>query len=1058
MLDVSVLGAVTASTDGREHPLGSARQRGLLAHLVVSRGRMLSPQYLIDELWDHSPPRNPGHALQAHISRLRAAIPVEITLADGGYRIDPACVQTDAAHFELLVQQGGVSLADGDLSRATALLSDGLDLWQGTAYTGLHDHTVLRAESARLGTLRSSALADRIDLDLALGQGAAVLSELHALVEENPLTERHWGQLIAALYCDGRTQEALDAFARARATFAEHLGVEPSSELSRLHLGILQGQPAESLLRLSGATVVESEPELKIPDAAIHSITSHQPDLLAALLRDGRTTLLTGPAGIGKTHLLRAIRTRFEAHRCTVSLLTATPLSHAVPLGIFAGIVPEKWLTPALLVDHFTRNRSNTVLLVDNVEQLDDASLFVISQLIRNSRMPTILTASDLEGTPSEIHALYDSGELTEVTVEPLTTDHARELVLHTIGGTLTPAAAARIFAMAQGNPLHLREILTASVREKRLVRTDHGWDLHDDPASTRRLTRLVGERFSGLNDAVIEAAAKITIAGELPISALGDTERRMLARADVVVYSAPGWLRLSHPLDGDFLRSQFSDALWRELSLEVIEALSGDEGRAFPAVRRHVHILRLDLGEPVDVIPTLELAQYALGAFDERLALRAAHAVIGLDPDNTTAHRIAGIAASTLNDPDRAAAHFATAARTATTCEAQTAAALAHAQHEGLRHHDACAALAIITDALRVIDEPGEVQHLQRDAMRWSVIAGQTSEIADAPEDTTDAAAVRGLITAANAATITGPIEEATLILQRLHRAPDDLIELVPGGAALIELLSIMALSNTGDITATRRRFDRALADAEVNSPEALGSWEYGLALIDLLCGDAHHAHDLATSAVQHLQWRDSSGLLPAALALAGAAAFAAGHTDEADARFAVIPAAAETDPKVVMMRAWAIAWGQNAAGRHGDAARVLVDSARQVLTAQHTYFAGLLAHCAVKAVGALRALGSADDAHALRDVTGGAIAVTEEASRIGGGGLLGFIMRHAVATASDDRLALDRLAREAETLGMLSTAADIRLAGGRPDSTDEVRRMALWSIDHSASGVMTV
>ncbi|MGO2747302.1 BTAD domain-containing putative transcriptional regulator [Microbacterium sp.] len=1048
VLDVSVLGPVKASTDGREHPLGSAKQRGLLARLIVSRGRSLSADRLIDELWEENPPRDPGHALQAHISRLRSAVPVEIALSDGGYRIDPADVRTDAAHFERLVQQGSESLAEGDLSQAAELIGDGLDLWQGPAFSGLHDLTVLRAESARLENLWSAAVADRIDLDLALGRGSAVISELHALIEADPLAERHWSQLIAALYCDGRVQEALDAFARARATFADQLGVEPSSELSRLHLGILQEQPSETLLRLPSATVTSPAPDIEIPDAAIRSLTSNQPDVLASLLRDQRTPLLTGPAGIGKTHLLRAIRARFDAQRCAVSLLTATPLSHAVPLGIFAGALPEKRMTPAALVDHFTRQRSSTVLLVDNVEQLDEASLFVISQLIRNSRMPTILTATDLAGAPDDIRALYDSGEVSEITVEPLSPSDADELVLHTVGGSLTPASRPRIFAMAQGNPLHLREILTASVNENRLVRTDHGWELQDEPASTKRLTQLVGERFGDLDDNGIEIAAKIAIAGEYPVSALESSERWMLARAGVVLYSAPGWLRLSHPLDGEFLRGRCSDALWRELSLEVLDVLRSDEAAAFPAVRRRAHILMLDLGEPVEVAPTLELAQYALGAFDERLAQRAATAVIGLDPDNTAAHRIAGIAASMLGDSEGAAAHFATAARTATTPAEQTAAALAHAQHVGLRHHDAPAALAIITAALGIVDEPSEVQHLERDALRWAVVAGQTREIADASGDTSDAVAVRGLITAANAAVVTGTVEDATLSLQRLHRAPREIIALVPGGASLIELIAIMALSNTGDITASRRRFEQAIADTEVNAPEALGSWEYGRALIDLLCGDVKEAYEGAAAAVQHLEWRDTSGLLPAALALAGATALAAGHSEEADARFAAVPVAAATDPKVAMLRAWADAWRENSAGRGERAARLLVDSARWLLKAQHTYFAGLMAHCSVKAaglVGTVRTPEQDIDAPALSDVRGDAITVIEEARAIGGGGLLGFILRHAVATASGDLLALDALAREAETFGMLSTAADTRRMLDQPDTPRA--GLALWS-----------
>src|SRR5690606_33148739 len=142
----------------------------------------------------------------------------------------------------------------------------------------------------------------------------------------------------------------------------------------------------------------------------------------------------------------------------------------------------------------------------------------------------------------------------------------------------------------------------------------------------------------------------------------------------------------------------------------------------------------------------------------------------------------------------------------------------------------------------------------------------GQTSEITEAPGDTADAAAVRGLITAANAAAVTGPIETASITLKRLHRVPAELIALIPGGASLIELISIVALSNTGDITAARRRFDAAIAGADSTAPEAIGAWEYGLALIDLLCNDVHCAHAGAVSAAAHLEWRDTSGLFRAA------------------------------------------------------------------------------------------------------------------------------------------------------------------------------------------------
>lgn len=1014
MLDVSVLGAVKASTHGREHALGGTKQRGLLALLVIARGRSLSARGLINDLWDSFPPRNPAHALQARVSRLRAVLSVEIELTDGGYRIDPAAVHTDAASFEQLCAQGSASRAGGDLSQAAVHIGSALELWDGPAYSGVPDIAALRAESARLEELRSAALSDRIDVDLALGRGAAIISELHALLEEDPFAERHWGQLMTALYYEGRVREALDTFLRARWTFAEQLGLEPSSELERLHRGILQEQAPETLLRQPATTPKRgfSDSHFRVKALTERRLTSNRPDALTALLRERQTLLLTGPAGIGKSHLLRGLIRQPESRQCAMSLMTASALSQAVPLGIFAGTLPEKWTSPAALIDHFTRHKASAVLLVDNVEHLDEASLFVISQLIRNSRMSMILTTRELTSAPQEIRALYDSGEIVEITVDPLDDSDADELVTDTVGGVLTPETRPRIFSAAMGIPLHLREMLSASLSKDRLVHTEHGWELRGDPAATTRLTQLIGARFNTLDTAGLEAAAKIAIADEYPASALDETERRALTRAGVVEYSAPGWLQLSHPLAREFLYDRCSLALRLDLSREVLKVLRDDWAIGLPAARRRADTLALDLGEPIDPEAALAVAEHALGAFNERLALRACEAVIAHEQGNSPAHRIAGLAASALGMSDEAALHFEAARVTATTASEQTAIALAHARHVGLRHHDAAAALAIVKDAIRAVDDPNQVIHLQREAMRWSRIAGQKSDTIDAPSSAPDVVAALGLITVGVSGVITGPLDDAELALTRLRELPDEIVELIPGGASLIELTEIMALSNTGDVRAVRSRLTGAIADASVRAPETLGSWEYALGFSELLSGEAEQAYTLAVSAAAHLEWRDPSGLLPAALALTGAAARATGRGDVMNLGLTAIPAAADLDPKVVMLRAWADAWQQREEGRRGDAARRLVDSARWLLVAQHSFFAGMLAHCAVR----------------VGEHVADAVAVINEAQGIAGGGLLDLLARHGSATLRRDRAELEHIVREAETLRLDSTAADTR------------------------------
>lgn len=1040
MLDVLVLGPVRACVDGRDYPVRGAKQRALLASLAFARGRPLRPEQLITDLWDEDRPRDPAHALQAQISRLRSALPIEIEFLDDGYRVAPATFQTDAARFERLYEQSGWLLADGDLTQAAESLHEALELWRGDAFAGLHAVPVLQIESVRLAKLRAAALTDRIDVDLALGQGAAVVPELHALVEEQPFLERHWGQLMTALYSSGSSHEALEVFSRAREIFVERLGVEPSGELCGLHMKILREEPPEALLRLPVTTPVLGGPgdtdDLPV-DASALPVTSNRPGALLALLRSNQALVLTGPAGIGKTHLLRTIAATFEVRHWLAPLLSASALSQTIPLGVFvgtAGLIPEDRLSPAALIDFFARQRSRAVLLVDNVDQLDDASLFVITHLIRTSGLPAVLTLLDFNNAPKEIKALYDSGELSHVVVDGLTDTDVDELAAHLVGGPLTPDTRPRILEITNGNPLHLREVITGSLKEGRLAHTTHGWELHGTPAPTPRLAELVGERFDGLDQTALEAAALVAIAGGYPADALEDSERRALARADVLEFAGQGWLRLSHPLDAEVLRTRCSDVLWHELSRDVVQVLrnAGAEGR--PEARRRAHVLALDLDDEIDTGATVALAEHALGSFDERLALRAAEAVVARVPASVDGHRIAGQAASSLGMSQVADEHFNRANHSAVTGAERTAVALARGHHLGLHHHDAAGALKIIDDTLAKVDSPDEVAHLQRARMRWAAVAGHGGEVASAPAEASDAATALGMITVGVSGVITGPLEDAHRVLFRLRNTPDEIIDLVPGGAALIELTEIMALSNTGDVMATRQRLEETITRATEQAPETLGMWEYALGFSHLLSGNTNQAHEFGQSAAAHLAWRDAAGLLPAAQALAAAGAQATGRTTEARKLFDTVPPTAANDPKVVMLRAWSDAWQAKTERRDDDAAHTLIAAAQWMLAAQHTYFAGMLAHCSVRVGGHLS----------------DAVVVLHEAEAIAGGGLLDLFVRHGEASLAGDHAALDLIAGDARELGMATTAADTWLTliqAQRFKQLSEIKRRHLQS-----------
>ncbi|MFD0534265.1 BTAD domain-containing putative transcriptional regulator [Actinomadura luteofluorescens] len=167
--------------DGREVPLGGPARRALLALLLVRPGVVVSSDRLLDEI-DPAGALS-AHSLQSQVSRLRAALGAgaAIERAGAGYRIVVDPDDVDAARFERLAGAGRAALADGDAGRAAALLREALELWRGPALADLPESGTARAAAARLEERRLTALEDRIEAGLRLGEHGAAVPELREL-------------------------------------------------------------------------------------------------------------------------------------------------------------------------------------------------------------------------------------------------------------------------------------------------------------------------------------------------------------------------------------------------------------------------------------------------------------------------------------------------------------------------------------------------------------------------------------------------------------------------------------------------------------------------------------------------------------------------------------------------------------------------------------------------------------------------------------------------------------------------------------------------------------
>jgi DNA-binding SARP family transcriptional activator len=245
-MEFRILGPLEVADGDRIIALASAKQRALLAILLLHAGQVVSSDRLLDELWGERSPESGRTALQVLISKLRKVLGdagALLVTRPPGYLISLEREQLDLFRFERLVGE-----ADAAEPRVAAgKLREALGLWRGPALADLAYESFAQPAIGRLQELRLAALEKRIEADLALGRHGDLVAELEGLVAEHPLSERLRGELMLALYRCGRQAEALAGYQSARRTLVEELGSEQSPSLRELEQAVLRQDPALEL-------------------------------------------------------------------------------------------------------------------------------------------------------------------------------------------------------------------------------------------------------------------------------------------------------------------------------------------------------------------------------------------------------------------------------------------------------------------------------------------------------------------------------------------------------------------------------------------------------------------------------------------------------------------------------------------------------------------------------------------------------------------------------------------------------------------------------------------
>ncbi|MEV0459752.1 AfsR/SARP family transcriptional regulator [Catellatospora methionotrophica] len=244
---MTVLGPFTATRDGRPAALGGRRQRLVLAALLLARGRMLCADRLQELAWSDAGHVASRATLHGYVAQLRRALEPghphragELLVREGpGYALRLPAGALDADRFTDGVERGRLLLELGHTAEALSTLDGSLAMWRGPAYTGIDAAPFVLPETTRLDGLHATAVELRLAAMLDLGRLPAALSELEAVVIEQPLRERGWELLALARYRAGRQGDALAALRGARTRLAAELGVDPGPALRRMETAIL---------------------------------------------------------------------------------------------------------------------------------------------------------------------------------------------------------------------------------------------------------------------------------------------------------------------------------------------------------------------------------------------------------------------------------------------------------------------------------------------------------------------------------------------------------------------------------------------------------------------------------------------------------------------------------------------------------------------------------------------------------------------------------------------------------------------------------------------------
>ncbi len=299
---------------------------------------------------------------------------------------------------------------------------------------------------------------------------------------------------------------------------------------------------------------------------------------------DRSGVLITGGAGVGKSYLARHLVDEHERAGGAARRVYASTFSGELPLGaVAAGFSPSDAYTgvaPTLTIKRALEAEAGpTMILVDDIDQLDDASAAVLVEVADAGLASLVLTARSGARVPPPIERALVAESIVAIECPDLDEAATAELVRVRLGAEVAPATARTVYEVTCGNPLYVRELLEAARSDGMLRAGPTGTELTGIPGASTRLVDLLERRLRSLSPPERDALRYIAVAG--PIShgvLLSFVEPELLESLEerglvsTVLDGRRLMIGTAHPLHGEILRAIESPLGVRTIRSRVAE------------------------------------------------------------------------------------------------------------------------------------------------------------------------------------------------------------------------------------------------------------------------------------------------------------------------------------------------------------------------------------------------------------------------------------------------------------------------------------------------------